>query len=83
MSGNAITSKGQVTIPKAVRQKLGLRTGSKVGFRVAGDHAEIFLVSTPVDLPPSGFGLVRSKRPSVPADFDVAEILAKADSSGQ
>jgi AbrB family looped-hinge helix DNA binding protein len=28
-----MTSKGQVTVPKAVRDHLGLRSGSKVNFR--------------------------------------------------
>jgi AbrB family looped-hinge helix DNA binding protein len=32
----AVTSKGQVTIPVAVREALGLREGSRIDFRVAG-----------------------------------------------
>jgi AbrB family looped-hinge helix DNA binding protein len=31
-----ITSKGQVTIPKEVREKLGLQPGDEVGFREEG-----------------------------------------------
>ena len=34
-----ITSKGQVTIPKAVRDALGLRDGDEVVFRVDGARA--------------------------------------------
>ena len=34
-----LTSKGQVTIPKHVRQKLGIRTGSRVSFRLVGDFS--------------------------------------------
>ena len=34
-----LTSKGQVTIPKAVREALGLRDGDEVVFRVEGSHA--------------------------------------------
>lgn len=37
-----ITSKGQVTIPSAVRQKLGLKTGDKLSF-VLDDSGEIKL----------------------------------------
>jgi AbrB family looped-hinge helix DNA binding protein len=32
-----VTSKGQVTIPKAVRDRLGIQPGSKVDIRLAGD----------------------------------------------
>ena len=32
-----VTSKGQVTIPKPVRDRLGIQPGSKVDFEVADD----------------------------------------------
>lgn len=62
----------QVTIPKHVRQKLGIRAGSQVNFRVVGDHAELEVIPPLVDAPESGFGMLKSRRQSVPADFDVA-----------
>ena len=34
-----ITSKGQVTVPKAVRDALGIVQGDEVVFRVEGNHA--------------------------------------------
>jgi antitoxin PrlF len=34
-----LTSKGQVTVPKAVREALDLHEGDEVVFRVRGDHA--------------------------------------------
>jgi len=34
-----ITSKGQVTVPKAVRDALGIETGDEVVFRVDGNRA--------------------------------------------
>ena len=36
-----ITSKGQVTIPQEVRNRLGLLPYTEVEFEVAGDHARI------------------------------------------
>jgi antitoxin PrlF len=40
-----VTSKGQVTLPKAVRVAPGISQGDAVVFRVEGDHA--VLVRTP------------------------------------
>ena len=36
-----ITSKGQVTIPQEIRDRLGLLPHTKVAFELAGDHARI------------------------------------------
>jgi AbrB family looped-hinge helix DNA binding protein len=36
-----VTSKGQVTIPKAVRAALGIREGDEIVFRVEGQRAVI------------------------------------------
>ena len=77
METTSVTSKGQVTIPKPLRQQLGLRQGSKVEFVLVGDHAEMRIVSTPADLPASGFGMLKSKRAAVPANFDPAGLLAR------
>jgi len=75
MEATMVTSKGQVTIPKALRQRLGIRQGSRIEFSVVGDHAEFRVKSTQVDMPASGFGMVKSKRRAVPADFDPASLL--------
>ena len=37
MSTTTLTSKGQVTLPKAVRDRLGLKPGDKLSCRVAGE----------------------------------------------
>jgi AbrB family looped-hinge helix DNA binding protein len=34
-----VTSKGQVTVPKAVREALGIKEGDEVIFRVEGNRA--------------------------------------------
>lgn len=75
MDTTSVTSKGQVTIPKALRQKLGIRQGSKVAFVLKNDHVEIRVVSSPAEIPTSGFGMLKSKRAAVPADFDPASLL--------
>jgi AbrB family looped-hinge helix DNA binding protein len=73
---SAITSKGQVTIPKQLRQQLGLRRGSRVCFALVGDHIEIRPArqdngSTELQ----GFGLLKTTHKPVPVDFDPAQLL--------
>ena len=38
--GYAITQKGQVTLPKMVRERLGIRPGEEVEFRL-NEHGEV------------------------------------------
>lgn len=45
-----ITSKGQVTVPKAVREALGIREGDEVVFRVDGDRAVLARTAEFLDL---------------------------------
>ena len=73
-----ITSKGQVTIPRDLRQHFGLAPGMAISFKVEGDH--IALRPTPAvrQASASGFGLIRSPRLGVPADFDVASVRVEA-----
>ncbi len=71
----SVTSRGQVTIPKSVRQRLGIRQGSKIEFALVGDHVEMLVKSTPQEAPTGGFGMLKSKRPAVPTDFDPAGLL--------
>lgn len=44
-----ITSKGQATIPKKVRQALGLRQGDLLRFDVNGNHAVLSKVAVAED----------------------------------
>ena len=45
---SAITSKGQATIPKAVREHLGLKPGDRVKFFVHPDGSVVLLPKLPV-----------------------------------
>ncbi len=44
MIGSTITRKGQVTIPKTIRDRLGVREGEKVLFVVRGDDVVLKVV---------------------------------------
>jgi len=71
----SVTSKGQVTIPKPVRQQMGIRQGSRIEFSLVGDHVELRVRSSPADVPASGFGMLTSRKRAVPSDFDPASLL--------
>lgn len=73
-----LTSKGQVTIPRDVRQHFGLKQGMAVTFEIEGDHIALRPVRASQTDAQSGFGLIQSRRKAVPADFDVASLLADA-----
>lgn len=75
MSSAAVTVKGQVTIPIEVRRKLGLRQGSRVEFKVLADRVELVVAHASAEIGGQGFGMLKSKRKPVPADFDPAQLL--------
>ena len=77
MEVTSVTSKGQVTIPKALRQELGIRQGSRIEFSRVGDHVELRVVSSPPAEPGSGFGMLKSRRRAVPTDFDPAMLVKR------
>jgi len=71
----SVPSKGQVTIPKELRQRLGIRQGSRIEFLLVGDHFEMRVRSSPAGEARSGFGMLKSRRAAVPTDFDPALLL--------
>ncbi len=76
MPSTTLTSKGQVTIPKAVRDELGLREGDRVAFRVLEDGTVVVEPET-VDLSDLK-GTLKPKRKGVSlTDMDKA-IRAEA-----
>ena len=77
METTSVTSKGQVTIPQKVRQQLGIRQGSRIEFRLVGDHVEMRVASSPTGLHDSGFGMLKSRRAAMPADLDPATLLKR------
>jgi AbrB family looped-hinge helix DNA binding protein len=75
MQITSVTSKGQVTIPKELRQQLGIRQGSRIEFLLVGKHVEMRVKSSPASEPGSGFGMLKSRRATMPTDFDPATLL--------
>ena len=59
MRVSTLTTKGQVTIPNEIRQRLNLHPGDQVGFVIENDHVILFRKIKDVR---AAFGIVRAKR---------------------
>lgn len=66
-----LTSKGQVTIPLAVRERLGLTAGSEVEFEVVGDAVRLRKAARQT----RGQALVARLRGAATATLTTDEIL--------
>ena len=65
----SVTSKGQVTIPKRVRDALGITPGSKVEFDVAGGGARLKVVKRHASSRlEEGAAILNYKGPRIPVD---------------
>jgi AbrB family looped-hinge helix DNA binding protein len=67
-----VTSKGQVTIPQAIRDELGIQPGTEVGFEVEGQAIRIVKTAES----PRGRTLVERLRASGHGRMSTDEILA-------
>ena len=77
MGATSVTSKGQVTIPREVRVRLGIRKGTRVAISVVGDHAVLRVAEPARAAAPSGFGMLKTRRSPVPVDFDPASVVKR------
>jgi len=75
MEATTVTSKGQVTIPKPLRQKLGIRQGTLIEFSWVDDHVELRVPPPIQTVANSGFGMLKSQRSAIPVDLDPASLL--------
>ena len=66
-----LSSKGQITVPRAVREALSLEKGDRLVFRVEGDHA--VLARTPDRLALAG----SVSRPAAKRGTPWAEVLGQ------
>ena len=69
---SAITTKGQMTIPKAIRQHLGLKPGDRVKFFLHDDGSVVLLPKLPAS---AMRGVVKPRQPPVTIE-DIAEAAA-------
>lgn len=67
-----ITSKGQITIPKEVRERMGLKQGEKLLFRFGTDGVRIVrMASDPMDR------LETARQRAAPLSADMTELLER------
>jgi AbrB family looped-hinge helix DNA binding protein len=71
-----ISSKGQVTIPQEIRNRLGLLPHTKVEFELAGDHARIRKARRPPGESGRGRLAVELLRGTASTRMSTDEILA-------
>ena len=70
---SAITSRGQATIPKAIREHLGLKPGDRIKFFVHPDGSVALLPNLPVS---ALRGIVAGRRRTVTID-EMKEAVAR------
>ena len=59
MESSSVTSKGQVTIPAAVRRKLGIQPGDRIGFIEEADRVVIERCENRVE---AAFGVLKASK---------------------
>lgn len=72
-----VTTKGQVTIPQAVREQLGIYAGTEVEFKVEGDRLTVS-IEKPTDPAPDFTYSLRGKA-TVKMTTDEIMALTRAD----
>ena len=68
-----VTSKGQVTIPQAIREKAGILPGAEVEFVISGDKVYIRKVTGKRS---RGSGLIRKMRGKAGVSMSADQIMA-------
>jgi AbrB family looped-hinge helix DNA binding protein len=78
MATATMTSKGQVTLPKNIRERLGLKKGAVVEFQL--DDAAGTATIRPLERKAQDlFGLLSSRAPARPvSDLEIREAVKKA-----
>ena len=71
-----ITSKGQVTIPQEIRNRLGLLPHTEVEFELSGDHARIRKATGKSGASPRGRRAVEALRGTADTRMTTDQILA-------
>jgi len=74
MPHSVITSKGQITIPKSVRERLNLKTGDKIDFKVRDGEVTLVPVAKSVS---EVFGILSKENRKAITVEEINESLKK------
>lgn len=69
MLSSAVTTKGQVTVPAEMREKLGIKPGDRVGF--IEEDGRLILQPQPQGMA-AAFGMLKAKKSASLKDMDAA-----------
>ena len=79
-----VNSDGTITIPAEIRETFGIPEGAKVECIMNGARLEMRVLGTkvpmPKSMPTSGYGMIKSSRPSVSADLNIGDHITRASS---
>ncbi|WP_332853161.1 AbrB/MazE/SpoVT family DNA-binding domain-containing protein [Duganella sp. S19_KUP01_CR8] len=74
-----VNSDGTITIPAKIRETFGIPEGAKVECIMNGMRLEMRVMGTklpiPKSKPASGYGMIKSNRPSVPVDLNIGDHI--------
>ena len=76
METSTISSKGQVTIPKKIRDFLNVRTFDKIAFIPLNDGQ--VLITTKQNSATSLFGMLKHRKPKKPVSIEEMEAIIRA-----
>ena len=79
MIESAITSKGQTTLPKVVREALGVRAGDRVRYVIVDDEVRILPVCPVHRL----FGVLQHTGPAVTLEEMEQAVISGASDNGR
>ena len=69
-----LSSKGQVVLPKAIRQALQVGVGSRLGFEMVGQQAMVSVLHKKTAKAGDGYGLLKNKGKKIPPDKEEAAM---------
>lgn len=80
MLSSSVTTKGQVTIPIELREKLGIKPGDRVGFVDEGDRIVLQRQETAIE---AVFGLVKTSKGVTLEQMEEAITVGRSRRAGR